>query len=318
MSAGESRIPPAEIEALLAATPLVPLIAGRVKLARSGRNFTARCPFHNERTPSFYIYPDGHYHCFGCGAHGNAITFTMQIQGVSFPDAVRLLKSGAGISERTPPAVADSTPAKVLEHRDERQRAYKIWKESLPIGGTIVEKYLWFRGATVPRRSCLRFHPTCPRGKNEKLPAMVAAMTTPDNEFCGVHRTFLRADGMGKIEHGKAKMMLGRAGVIRLAPNDEITTGLGICEGIETGLALIQRAGWVAIWAAGSRDGIAKFPVLNGIDCLTIFPDRDDSGDGAKAAEACAQRWSAAGRETQIIWPPSGTDWNDVLAKVAA
>jgi hypothetical protein len=113
-------------------------------------------------------------------------------------------------------------------------------------------------------------------------------------------------------------MMFGGAGVVRLAPDDEVTLALGICEGIETGLTLIQRAQWKAIWAAGSSGGMAKFPVLPGIECVTLFPDTDDSGAGAKAAAECAGRWVAAGREAQTIWPPGGMDWNDCLVGKAA
>jgi hypothetical protein len=172
---------------------------------------------------------------------------------------------------------------------------------------------------TEGRGGAIRFHPACPRGRRERLPAMLAAMTDPvANVFVGIHRTFLRPDGLGKVEHGKTKMMLGGAGVIRLAPDDEITLGLGICEGIETGLALLQRAGWSAIWAAGSKGGIAKFPLLGGIECLTLFPDTDDGGGGVKAAAECAARWVAAGREAQTILPPGGTDWNDCLVGKAA
>jgi hypothetical protein len=148
---------------------------------------------------------------------------------------------------------------------------------------------------------------------------MLALMTDPvAGAPCGIHRTFLRADGRGKVETGTAKMMLGSAGVIRLAPDDDVTAGLGLCEGIETGLGIMQRAGWRPVWSAGSAGGIAKFPVLRGIESLTIFPDRDDAGAGLKAGDECAARWRQAGREARMIWPPAGTDWLDALSKSGA
>jgi len=317
------RISQADLTELRARIPLVELIGRRVKLSRSGRHMKGCCPFHIEKTPSFYVYDDG-YHCFGCGAHGDAIDFVMAAQGICFQEAFRLLHSEAGIDFR--PAQAENanascrrSPAAAAPANEHFDLSLKLAQESVCLAGTIGEEYLRFRGCQPPRGDALRFHPACPRGRGERLPAMLAVMTDPvSNRFVGVHRTFLRPDGMGKIEHGTAKMMLGNAGVIRLAPDDEITFGLGICEGIETGLALMQRAGWLAVWAAGSAGAILKFPILVGIDCLTIFPDTDDSGAGRKAAEACTNRWVEAGREVQTIWPPGGLDWNDALTRAAA
>ena len=68
---------------------------GGCKLARSGRQWKGCCPFHGEKTPSFYVYDD-HYHCFGCGAHGDAISFVMQSQGAGFIEAVEQLAAEAG------------------------------------------------------------------------------------------------------------------------------------------------------------------------------------------------------------------------------
>jgi hypothetical protein len=90
--------------------------------------------------------------------------------------------------------------------------------------------------------------------------------------------------------------MLGRAAgaAIKLCPDDEVTLGLGLVEGIETGLAVIS-LGWRPIWAAGSAGGMAQFPVLSGIEELTIFADNDKNGVGQRAAKQCAERWRDAG-----------------------
>jgi DNA primase len=322
-----ARICTAFLDELRARTPLAFLVGRRVRLRRSGKLWMGLCPFHNEKSPSFYVYENG-YHCFGCGLHGDAIDFVIHTQALGFQEAVRFLSAEAGMEAPLPhdcpsdaPRNVEPTeqPAPALPAGENYELARGLFKEALAPQGTLVETYLRFRGSQLPRSGAIRFHPACPRGSGERLPAMLAAMTCPvANRFVGVHRTFLRLDGMGKVEHGKAKMMLGNAGVIRLAFDDEITTGLGICEGIETGLSLMQRAGWTAIWAAGSAPAIAKFPVLGGIECLTIFPDADDSGVGRKAAEACTARWNDAGREVQTIWPPGGKDWNDCLARSAA
>jgi DNA primase len=90
------RLPEGFLEELRARTPLAAIIGRRVKLTRSGRNWKGCCPFHNEKSPSFYVYEDG-YHCFGCGAHGDAVSFVMQSQGLQFREAVELLSGEAGL-----------------------------------------------------------------------------------------------------------------------------------------------------------------------------------------------------------------------------
>ena len=90
------KLPDSFLEELRARTPLAALVSRRVKLSRSGRQMKGCCPFHGEKTPSFYVYEDG-YHCFGCGAHGDAISFVMQTQGASFMEAVQSLAGEAGL-----------------------------------------------------------------------------------------------------------------------------------------------------------------------------------------------------------------------------
>ncbi|MFN3842828.1 MAG: DNA primase [Rehaibacterium terrae] len=92
------RIPDAFIDDLLARTDIVEVIAARVPLKRQGREYTARCPFHDERSPSFTVSPTKQfYHCFGCGAHGTAIKFLMEYDRLEFLDAVEELARRAGV-----------------------------------------------------------------------------------------------------------------------------------------------------------------------------------------------------------------------------
>ncbi|MBD0274074.1 MAG: toprim domain-containing protein, partial [Acetobacteraceae bacterium] len=197
--------------------------------------------------------------------------------------------------------------------------ARRIWSEAVPPAGTLVERYLRCRGLDLPAGAPLRFHPACPRGA-ERWPAMLAPMTDPaTGEFCGVHRTFLARDGGGKAPDGPGgepcKMMAGRAGVVRLMPDEEVGTSLGLAEGIETALAVAQRFGWRPVWAAGSAPAIRAFPVLPGVECLTVFADADDGGAGRDAAETCAARWAGAGREGRVWVAPRGEDFADTLIR---
>lgn len=93
-----ARIPDAFIDDLLARTDIVELIGSRVPLKRQGREYSARCPFHDERSPSFTVSPiKQFYHCFGCGAHGTAISFLMNYDRLEFLDAVDELAKRAGM-----------------------------------------------------------------------------------------------------------------------------------------------------------------------------------------------------------------------------
>jgi DNA primase len=86
------------IDELLARVDIVDVIQERVQLKKAGRDWSARCPFHDERSPSFTVSPAKQfYHCFGCGAHGSAIGFLMNYDRLEFPDAVEELASRAGL-----------------------------------------------------------------------------------------------------------------------------------------------------------------------------------------------------------------------------
>ncbi|MBV8524951.1 MAG: DNA primase, partial [Acetobacteraceae bacterium] len=89
-------LPPGFLEELRARTPMAGLVGRRVRLSRSGRDWVGCCPFHTEKTPSFYVYAD-HFHCFGCGVHGDAVSFVMQSQGAGFMEAVEQLAAEAGL-----------------------------------------------------------------------------------------------------------------------------------------------------------------------------------------------------------------------------
>jgi DNA primase len=92
------RIPEEKIEAIRRSTDIVDVISDYVQLKKQGRNFFGLCPFHGESTPSFSVAPDKQiYHCFGCGAGGNAFSFLMEIEGYNFVEAVQSLGQKSGI-----------------------------------------------------------------------------------------------------------------------------------------------------------------------------------------------------------------------------
>jgi len=103
--------------------------------------------------------------------------------------------------------------------------------------------------------------------------------------------------------------------VIRLWPDESVTRGLAISEGIETALAAAH--GSSPVWAAIDAGNLGAFPLLDGIESLTIIADHDDAG--LSAANNCARRWANAGREVRVATPRiAGMDAADLVAEVAA
>ena len=92
------RIPQPFIDEIIARSDIVEVIGSRVTLKKAGREFKACCPFHNEKTPSFWVSPDKQfYHCFGCGAHGTVVGFLMQYEKLEFPEAIAALAERIGL-----------------------------------------------------------------------------------------------------------------------------------------------------------------------------------------------------------------------------
>jgi len=110
-------IPNDFIQTLLARVDIVDVVDRYVPLKKAGANYTACCPFHSEKTPSFTVSPSKQfYHCFGCGAHGTAIGFLMEYGGKSFPDAVEELARDAGLE--VPRSVTPAEDARRAQGQD--------------------------------------------------------------------------------------------------------------------------------------------------------------------------------------------------------
>ncbi len=125
--------PPGFLDELRSRISLSELIGRRVKLLRHGREFAGLCPFHHEKTPSFYVVDDKNFfHCFGCGAHGDAIGFAMRVDNLDFLEAVEKLAGEAGLT------VPQPTP----EERERAQRQ-KTLLETLEAAAAFYEARLW-------------------------------------------------------------------------------------------------------------------------------------------------------------------------------
>ncbi|MGZ6022701.1 MAG: DUF7146 domain-containing protein [Rhizomicrobium sp.] len=220
----------------------------------------------------------------------------------------------SGGSGRTRHAIASRATSPPPVRRDDQQdkieAALRIWRDSVDPRGTVTETYLATRELTLPdylAGGVLRFHAALYLD-GRTVPGMVALLRDiGTNAPCGIIRTFFDAQG-NKIK----RMMLGRASdaAVKLDAGSNVTEGLHICEGSETGIAAMV-AGYRPVWALGSAGAIARFPVLGGVGSLTVFAEKNDGGANARAVAEASARWQDAGREVFTVEPVVGDDIND-------
>lgn len=142
-----SRISSESIERVRAAADIVEVVQGYTELRRSGGRFIGRCPFHDERTPSFSVDPgEKLYYCFGCQAGGDVFTFVKEKEGIEFPEAVEQLADRYGVE-----LALEAADSRELERRRERDRLYEL------LGKTAVfyARYLWESDEAAKARAYL-------------------------------------------------------------------------------------------------------------------------------------------------------------------
>lgn len=115
------RLPDELVDQVRQATDIVELISERVELKKQGNRYSGLCPFHSEKSPSFSVSPDkGMYYCFGCGAGGNAITFVMETEGMSFPEAV------VKLADRTDIKLPEFERSDQTESTPDQEKKYRM------------------------------------------------------------------------------------------------------------------------------------------------------------------------------------------------
>lgn len=280
-----------------------------IALKRFGGEWSGKCPFHDDGSPSLRVYDDdNHYHCFGCGAHGDAIAWRMARNHESFAEAVEAL-----LGEKPEAAAAparDPSPAE-LPRSDHGDLARALRASSRAIARTPGVTYFRARGITIPLPDALRW--------NDKIGAVVAAIVEGDG-VVAVHRIFPDPQRPGRA---REKKLLGPpgGGAVRLAPAD---VRLGISEGIETALAVMQAMPGLPCWAAISAGGLAKVDLPELVVLPLILADRDPVSwkpgpvygrrPGEYWAQRAAARFRAQGRKPSIAVPPGDrADFNDLL-----
>jgi phage/plasmid primase-like uncharacterized protein len=269
----------------------------------------------------------GVWNCRGCHKGGDVIELVRHLDSCGFLTAIETITGEKGLDNNTkqrPDPERERQLAQLRERcaKQERQdvagqlqRAEQAWQEASLTPAPPAIDYLARRGISlddVPESGGLRWHPACPWELGTKACVMAHYTDTVTGEPRGIWRRPIT---------GEKPKTLGPMGgcVIRLWPDDAVNEGLVIGEGIETTLAAatrIEHRGTLLrpAWATGSAGNMATFPVLAGIEALTILVDHDASGTGQKAAEACAQRWRDAGREVIRLMPGDmGADFNNLV-----
>ena len=210
------RIPREFIDELLARLDVVEVINRRVPLKKAGKDFKACCPFHNEKTPSFTVSrPKQFYHCFGCGVSGTAITFLMEFEHLSFPEAVEELAGEAGLEvpDTGPARSGDNPTLPLLEILGEASRYYKDQLRSHTDASTTIA-YLKQRGLTgeIAAQFDLGYAPTgwdnlsSTADNEEKLDLMVKAGLISKRESGGHYDRF-RARVIFPIHDNKGRVI---------------------------------------------------------------------------------------------------------------
>jgi len=276
---------------------------------KSGSGWTARCPVHDDHTPSLSISDadDGKVlvRCHA-GCDQERVINRLRTRGLWTENRSRWLRRLArhpSVEPRSDQSNADRSAA-----------ALAIWNSARTARGTLVEIYLASRAIELPPPDSLRFHAGLKHPSGGIWPTMIALVTRAlDDAPMGIHRTFLARNGAGKAPVDPQKMMLGpcRGGGVRLADPGEV---LMVGEGIETCLAAMQATGNPA-WAALSTSGLRALDLANDARDVIVLADGDVAGEAA--ARDCARRCKREGRRVRIARPPQGMDFNDMLPDCA-
>jgi Toprim domain/CHC2 zinc finger len=241
------------------------------------------------------------FFCRGCDARGDVISLVQFLDGCDFRGAVeRLTDERASVHQHASPP----QPATATSTAD----ALKVWREGVDPRGTLVELYLAGRRLDVGEDlagAVLRWHP-----RTKAMLALFRDIRT--DEPRAISRTFIN-DAAMKIERKFLGPVAGCA--VKLDADEDVTNGLHIGEGVETTMTARQAEDRRPAWALGSAGAIAAFPVLSGIECLTLLAEHCDAN--ARAIKQCGDRWHEAGREVLINEPIGGKDLNDAFRRKA-
>ena len=283
---------------------------------KAGREYQGLCPFHAEKTPSFYVNDaKGFGHCFGCGWHGDVIRFVMEKEGCGFIDAARRIDAGdfrVWAPQERAKAQAEDRLADLAKEKDAR----RFYAESVPIAGTPGEVYLRARGITIAAPEFVRFG-MVPSWQNKetgdwgrKRPAVVCGAQDGTGAIVGIQRIFFKEDNPA-LGVKDCKLSLGtiKGSALRLAPPEPIII---MAEGPEDGLSILQEGPGFPVWVPFGTSMMPAVQLPPVVRKVIIAEQNNTAGRiaASKATIALLER----GLEVAAAHPAEQfDDWNDQL-----
>lgn len=293
------------------------LIAGSdVSLTGRGKARVALCVFHGERTPSLHVYSD-HFHCFGCGRHGDVFDWLRDVREMSFRQAFEYLGGQAdrasapmpqGVGEWCKQDTDAVPPSDDADASERIRQGREAWDTAGDPDGTTLA-YLNGRGLIPPPEPVIRSRPRIWWDVQRQYPEMLVAVTDAETgESIGCQITRLKPDGSGKADVTRKRINLCRGGFVRLFPPRPM---LALAEGVETALAASAIFG-EPCWATLGSSTLAKAPPLPPVvKQVMICVDHDAAG--VEAARAAIAAYRARDLAVQVRVPTvSDTDFADV------
>ncbi len=264
----------------------------------SGARGMARCPAHDDRTPSLSVSLGQKailFHCFA-GCDQQSVLAALAREGFEAP----ALFSGPTTTDLPEPTSTRKPSAAAL----------RIWREAQALRASPAKAYLESRGI-IAASPALRFHPQTPlgpKGRTRFLPAMIAAVSLDEGPIA-VHRTFL--SGNAKADFDKPKRALGALGEAAVRLFAPASGKLGLAEGIESAMSAFALTG-IPVWATLGNERFGLVSVPESVTELHLFVDHDAGGE--LAASRALSAYARDGRTIQVRMPSSrDTDWNDEL-----
>ena len=266
--------------------------------------------------------------CRQCGSKGDVIALVRFLDGCGFLEALESLTGERAPAPSRPPLAATDAP------RDDDRDARALTSAKTTVLG--MGRLLDSPGETylrdvrkidvgeirdvLSRTDAIGWHPSVlflEEGhplNGKRLGAIIAVMTdvitaAPTG---AISRTYLHEG----LKIGKAKTLGKPAGIIRLSEDADVLEGLHLAEGLESALSAMSK-GFRPMWATGSTALMRSFPLLGGIEAISVVADNDANGAGERAAAEVASRWREAGRETHVYLREVLGDFNDVLLETA-
>lgn len=269
----------------------------------------------------FQAYGQGEHRlkCDHCGENkrNKTLGLTVKPDGTALAHCFRcnyteLFRTDRGASSYRAPAIIAAQKPLAQKHESLSDWGMALWRSCSTLEGVAVD-YLKSRRCYIPPLDGdLRWHPSIKHPSGYVGAALVALISdTLTGKPLSLHRTWITAHGKANLETPRLPLAGHsiRGGCIRLWPDEYVTHGLAVGEGVETCLSLAHA--YEPVWATIDAGHLAKFPVIPGIEVLLIARDNDPAG--IDASKACAARWVEAGREVRIT-NQTENDINDVVA----